>query len=320
MIKPNTIDYQPLVSIIMNCFNCDKYVGDAIDSVYAQTYTNWEVIFWDNASTDKSADIAKSYDSKLRYFRGKATIPLGSARNKALEKCRGEFIAFLDCDDLWMPEKLEKQMPLFQDLDIGLVFSDAIFFNKMGQRKQLYDRQPYKVGWCFPFLLSQYFLSIITVLVRRKVLDDLEYWFDPQFEIIEEADLFRRIGYVWKLAMVNRPLAKWRIRESSLTWTKHHLVLPETSLMLKKYSKIFPDFKKLYEHEINILNKDIKIDAGFHYLRERNNCKAREYLSPFKFSNKKAFIFYMMTLLPRNLFLLILRFRGSILPKDFLLT
>jgi len=316
MTKTPGKDSQPLVSVIMNCYNGGKYLNEAIDSIYTQTYNNWEIIFWDNASTDKSADIAKSYDSKLRYFRGKTTIPLGSARNKALEKCNGEFIAFLDCDDLWMPEKLEKQMPLFQDPDIGIVFSDVIFFNKMGQSKQLYNRQPYKAGWCFPFLLSQYFLSIITVLVRRKALDDLEYWFDPQFEIIEEADLFRRIGYVWKLAMVNRPLAKWRIRESSLTWTKHHLVLHETSMMLKKYSKIFPDFNKLYEHEINILNKDIKIDAGFHYLREGNNCKAREYLSPFKFYNKKAFIFYMMTLLPRTLFLLILKIRGSLLPMN----
>ncbi len=119
----------PLISVIMNCLNCAKYLKEAIDSVYAQTYTNWEIIFWDNASTDRSAEIARSYDGRLRYFRGSETVPLGEARNRALEQARGEFIAFLDCDDLWMPQKLEKQLPLFDDPEVGLVFSDSIIFN-----------------------------------------------------------------------------------------------------------------------------------------------------------------------------------------------
>ena len=77
---------QPLVCVIMNCYNGEKYLREAIDSVYAQSYKNWEIIFWDNLSTDSSAKIAKSYDSKLRYFVGQETIPLGAARNKALSK------------------------------------------------------------------------------------------------------------------------------------------------------------------------------------------------------------------------------------------
>ena len=61
---------QPLVSVIMNCYNGEKYLREAIDSIYAQTYTNWEIIFWDNASTDNSAEIAKLSDSRLKYFYG----------------------------------------------------------------------------------------------------------------------------------------------------------------------------------------------------------------------------------------------------------
>ena len=102
--------YQPLVSVIMNCYNGEKYLREAIDSVYAQTYKNWEIIFWDNASTDTSAEITNTYDSKLRYFKGEKTIALGAARNKALEKCSGEYISFLDVDDMWIEEKLELQV------------------------------------------------------------------------------------------------------------------------------------------------------------------------------------------------------------------
>ena len=77
MIKNNT----PLVSVIVNCFNGERYLKEAIESVYAQSYDNWEIIFWDNASTDGSAKIAKSYDKKLKYFLAEKTVCLGEARN-----------------------------------------------------------------------------------------------------------------------------------------------------------------------------------------------------------------------------------------------
>ena len=78
----------PLVSIIMNCYNSEYFLKDAIDSIYDQSYTNWEIIFWDNASEDLSAEIAKSYNCNLRYFRGKKMIPLGEARDLALSRAR----------------------------------------------------------------------------------------------------------------------------------------------------------------------------------------------------------------------------------------
>ena len=88
------LETKPLVSVIMNCYNGDKYLRAAIESVYDQTYKNWEIIFWDNASTDNSAAIANSYDAKLRYFYSKETVTLGAARNKALKQCKGEYISF----------------------------------------------------------------------------------------------------------------------------------------------------------------------------------------------------------------------------------
>ena len=98
---------KPLVSIIINCYNGEKYLREAIDSIYSQTYVNWEIIFWDNCSTDRSAEIAKSFDHRLRYYCTVDTTPLGAARNLAIKKTKGKYIAFLDCDDLYLPEKLE---------------------------------------------------------------------------------------------------------------------------------------------------------------------------------------------------------------------
>ena len=99
----------------MNCFNGEKHLREAIKSVINQTYQNWEIIFWDNVSVDRSSKIIKSYDDlRIKYFLAKKNIPLGGARNKAIQKCNGDFIAFLDVDDLWFPEKLSLQIPLLK--------------------------------------------------------------------------------------------------------------------------------------------------------------------------------------------------------------
>ena len=122
----NTASEKPLVSVVINCFNGEKYLREALDSVITQTYKNWEIIFWDNKSTDKSAEIFKSYKaSRLKYYcaSSHANI-LYEARNYALKKANGDFIAFLDVDDWWLPNKLEKQIPLFNDPDVGLVYGN----------------------------------------------------------------------------------------------------------------------------------------------------------------------------------------------------
>ena len=115
----------PLVSIIINCYNGEKYLREALDSVLTQTYQNWELIFWDNQSVDKSAEIFKNYsDLRFKYFFAPKHTLLSEARNCAIEYSTGEFLAFLDVDDWWAPEKLEKQIPLFDDQEVGLVYAN----------------------------------------------------------------------------------------------------------------------------------------------------------------------------------------------------
>ena len=124
----------PLVSVIMNCLNCGKYLREAIDSVFAQTYSAWEIIFWDNASTDCSGEIARSYGSRLRYFRGEETVPLGAARDHAVSQAQGEYVAILDCDDVWLPHNLAVQMEMAQARpDLGMVYTDCFFIDAEGR-------------------------------------------------------------------------------------------------------------------------------------------------------------------------------------------
>ena len=114
---------QPLVSVIMNCYNGEKYLKKSIKSILKQSYKNWELIFFDNCSTDKSKYIFKSFkDKRIKYFKSKKKINLGLARKLALSKAKGYYIAFLDVDDLWEKNKLEFQLNLFNDPKVGLVY------------------------------------------------------------------------------------------------------------------------------------------------------------------------------------------------------
>ena len=113
---------KPLVSIIMNCYNGEKYLKHSIKSIINQKYVNWELIFWDNKSTDNSAKILKKFkDKRIKYFYAKKKTVLYKARNLALKKAKGKFIAFLDVDDLWTKDKLSKQIPKFKDKKVGIV-------------------------------------------------------------------------------------------------------------------------------------------------------------------------------------------------------
>ena len=111
---------KPLISIIMNCYNGGQYLEESINSVINQTYKNWELIFWDNLSTDNSFKIFEKFkDKRLKYFCSKMHNVLYDARNLAIQKAQGDFIAFLDTDDIWLSDKIEKQLPKFDDPKVG---------------------------------------------------------------------------------------------------------------------------------------------------------------------------------------------------------
>ena len=115
-----------LVSIILNCFNGSEYLKDALISIQNQTYKNWELIFWDNCSKDSSKEILQSFkNKKFKYFLSKKHTSLYAARNLALTKAKGKFISFIDSDDMWESDKLKKQIQLFKEKNVAVVYGNS---------------------------------------------------------------------------------------------------------------------------------------------------------------------------------------------------
>lgn len=301
----------PLVSVIMNCRNCERYLKEAVDSVLAQTYQNWEIIFWDNQSTDSSAVIFKAFnDPRLRYYLAPEYTPLGEARNLAMREASGDFIAFLDCDDIWLPLKLEKQIPVFDKESVGLVICDTIFFNEKRDIRQFYKKRKPPVGQVFKKLLASYFISLETAIIRASVLNKLDHWFDARFDVIEEYDFFARIGYVWEVGYVDEVLSKWRVHSSSWTWSRPELFPVETELFVEKMNKSIPNFGMDFAAEILIIESKIAIQRSIIAWRDGKTNRVRQTLAPYFAKNMIATLIVVWSyLLPYKTFDFINRVR-----------
>jgi glycosyltransferase involved in cell wall biosynthesis len=208
----------PLVSIIMNCHNGARYLPEALDSVYQQTFKDYEIIFWDNKSTDNSGEIAQSYGEPLRYFRGEEFLPLGAARNAAIEKVMGKYIAFLDCDDIWLPEKLEKQVELLDsNKELGLVYSDSYVIDGDGKLREgtLFSYVKPVRGKAFNELFQRNPIPLVTAIITKEALNKVGK-LNPKYEIAEEYDLWLRIAEYHLIDFIEQPLAKYRLHSESV--------------------------------------------------------------------------------------------------------
>jgi len=209
---------RPLVSIIVNCYNGEKYLREAIDSVLSQTYKNWELIFWDNQSDDNSGTIFREYkDLRLHYCYAPKHTRLYEARNYAYEKSKGDFITFLDVDDWWEANKLEEQIKLFSEQSVGLVYSNFWIANTTTKDTKLAYKHPLPSGKVLNKILKKYTVGMLTIMVRRSSLKGLDYVFDSRFQMIGDFDLVTRVAIEWKFASIQEPLAYYRDHDNNMT-------------------------------------------------------------------------------------------------------
>lgn len=240
----------------MNCFNGEKYLKKALESVICQTYENWEVIFWDNKSTDKSAEIFKSYnDNRLRYFSSDShTQILYKARNYALNKTKGNFIAFLDVDDWWLPYKLEKQIPLFKNEEVGLVYGNLWLHFEKSKKNKIYRKKKLPTGLIVDNLLNDYVIGSPTYVIRKELIDKHKYKFNENFHIIGDFDLNLRIAAKYKTDCIQDPVAFVRIHGKNESLLKRDMEISELKIWLDAAQR-----NSIFKSRINLKSIRLKI-------------------------------------------------------------
>lgn len=207
----------PKVSVIMNCYNGEKYLREAMDSVFAQTFQDWEIVFWDNTSSDSSPQIAKSYgDAKVKYFRSPSLTNLGEARRNAVNVAQGEWVAFLDCDDIWYPEKLAVQMAALEGTDY--IFAYAGIREVTAEGVPMRTVVPkYASGDVLEALLTQFDVNMVTPVIRRSFLVSHRINFEPEITASEEYNLFVRLAARGSVLVQTEILGDYRVYSGSLT-------------------------------------------------------------------------------------------------------
>lgn len=231
---------QPLVSIVMNCYNSDTYLKEAIDSAFAQTYQNWEIIFWDNQSTDQSAQIVKSYnDDRVKYFYAPIHTPLGEARNLAIEKVSGAWVAILDCDDIWDKDKLQASFELLnsykQKEEVALLYSKTVYIDENGKTFGFFEE--HYSGDIHDLLLTQGdFVFISSAIFRTDILNKVGK-IDESLHYAEDYDVLLKVTKNQQALCVDAYHTYYRVHNSSLTSTKVYEYDVENFEFLNKYIK-----------------------------------------------------------------------------------
>jgi len=226
----------------MNCYNGEKFLREALDSVLAQTHRNWEVIFWDNQSTDGSATICKSYgDPRIRYFYATEHTELGAARISAFQKVRGEFVAVLDADDISHPERLARQVAFLEaHPDVALVGSWARYIDQHGKTfaefKPPTDQNELRdcLGWHHPIVHSSTMYRYPLAVRVGGYSEDLIY--------ASDLGLLLALAQHFQIAMIDDFLCRLRVLSTSMTRSrKYHVVNARERLtLLRRAADLLP--------------------------------------------------------------------------------
>jgi len=285
---------QPLVSVIMNCYNSDTYLKEAIESVIVQTYQNWEIIFWDNQSTDKSALIVKSYnDEKIKYYYAPTHTLLGEARNLAVEKASGEYVAFLDCDDIWTKDKLTLQVNLMNSNPlIGLCYGNFQIQNEKNSRTKLIEHSHFDLNKVN--ILENYNIGMLTVMIRANILNLFRgNLFDIKLKLVEEYDLFCRIIKNSDLIYCDAILGTYR-------WHGQNCSNKYIKEWSSEYRYLAEKYKRLdFSNEEIIYLSNLSIFAHIKYLMISNQFQlAKENNQSFRPLNLKQYILKILLFMP----------------------
>ena len=230
------------VSVIINCHNGEKYLKKCISSVVNQKYQNFEIIFFDNFSSDKSKNIAIDFkDERLKYFFSKKKVPLYQARNEALQVATGEIIAFLDVDDWWNENYLLSREELFDNGNYDYFYSIVFMFYEKSKKFKKYKNYQLPSGKIYKSLAEDYFVIISGLMVKKKIFKEVGY-FNDKLNIIGDFDFVMRIAKKFNAHALNEPSVYYRIHKNNFSKLNSEM--------------FFKEFNYWFENQIKLENKD----------------------------------------------------------------
>lgn len=293
-------DGKPTVSVIIPSYNAGPLLRDAIESVMKQTYGDCEIIVIDDGSTDETPSLIHSYGTRIRSYR-QANRGASAARNLGIAKARGKYIAFLDSDDVWLPTKLAEQVPLLDaDPSLGLVYSDwTVISGRVVVAHSFLKGKPAESGYAFEAIVRCGFILTSGVVVRKTFLD-LVGGFDESLVIAQDYDLWLRLCYRWKIALVNKPLFIKRNRHAGLSADLEGTAVERVALFEKALS-MYPDLSARHRRLMRQQLMQNYWDIGYNnFARGTFGAARRHFLRSLKaeWTSGKSLVYLFASCLP----------------------
>jgi glycosyltransferase involved in cell wall biosynthesis len=294
----NSANNNPCVTVIVPVYNSVHLLPAALETVFNQTFQDFEIILIDDGSTDGSLELLKTYESRARVLT-QTNSGASSARNKGIAMAHGEFIAFLDSDDLWDPKKLEMQVAVFRENpETGVCFTDCLYFDATKEWDGNFRRYPNLNGMVFDALLVDHFVSTSAVMVRHDCLKDVGV-FDETLIGCEDYNLYLRLAQKYPYRFIPEPLVKLRCHEGNLSNNLPQMCRDEIS-NLDKIAEMFPEM----EIPKNKIKSDIFFRFGQYYFDANDFRSAKKaFRAAIKFKPKKftAYIYLLLSIMPSAL-------------------
>jgi glycosyltransferase involved in cell wall biosynthesis len=242
----------PKVSVVILTYNRAELLRSAITSVLNQTFQDFEIIIVDDASKDNTQEALSHFDdARLKYIRHEMNKGEGKSRNTGIANASGEFIAFLDDDDEWLPEKLKLQVDILDnDPTISAVYTGCICIDKRsGNVDSL--KIPSKRGDIFQELLKENFIIVSSILLRRACFETVGL-FDELVPFGLDHDMWIRVSRFYQFAFITKPLVKYYIHQNRLN-ANFSLVAQGMEKMFEKYGADFALNAKYYSKKCYVL-------------------------------------------------------------------
>ena len=257
MIKKN-----PLISILINCYNSEKYLKECLISAISQTYDNFEIIIWDNCSTDKTSTICKEFkDKRIKYYFSNSHKNLVNARISAWKKISGDYVAIMDSDDLSFKDRLNIQLSIIkQNKNIAVVGGAVQFINSSGDNLSI-KQLPMSKNLIMRKIYYQFPMNNSTLFFDKRKIDEVG-GYSIKYEFINDFELVYRLSKKYDLVNTNLILSKNRVHKENLTNKKFlpmqyelYNFLNEIKFDTKSYDLKFLNFIERLKCSIRILNR-----------------------------------------------------------------
>ncbi len=240
----------PLISVIVNCHNGEKYLEKCILSIINQKYQNLEIIFFDNFSSDKSKAIIKKFnDERIKYFYSDIKLSLYKARNEAIKKTSGSLIAFLDVDDWWDKNYLSTKEIYFVNKKYDYFYSNVLKYFEKKNYYNKYKKFNFPEGVIYKFLAKDYFIIISGLIIRKEILEK-ENYFNENYNIIGDYDLIMKISKYAIAKGFNESLVTYRVHEKNFSKLNQKMYFEEYKDWFEKqslqYDENFQEHKRYF--------------------------------------------------------------------------